>query len=102
MSEITRKVWALESGFSTENASRDEFFMQNPIFLVQHSKKSQHLIFTPLAFEDAKNHDREDQMRSMTLWETTTAKLVEESEDKSYKCYETASGIRYHLYLQVN
>lgn len=100
MSErLTRRVWTLESGFNTENTARDEFFMQNPVFLVVHSKTTQHLCFMPLAFEYAKKHDRKDIIERMPMWETTTAKLVESSADASYKCYETASGTRYHLCL---
>lgn len=100
MSErLTRRIWALESGFNTENTERDKFFMQNPVFLVIHNKSTQHLCFTPLAFAYAKKHERNDMMKTMPMWETTTAKLVESSTDATYKCYETASGTRYHLYL---
>lgn len=100
MSEtLTRRIWALESGFNTENEKRDEFFAHNPAFLVVHNKKTQHLCFMPLAFAYAKKCDRKDIMEKMPMWETTTARLVESSANATYKCYETASGTRYHLYL---
>ena len=30
MKNSTRKVWALESGFSTDNEKRDKWFAENP------------------------------------------------------------------------
>ena len=95
---LTRRIWALESGFNTKNAERDKFFEQNPIFLVAHNNNTGHLCFMPLAFAYAKKHDDRDSMESMPMWETTTATLKERSEDGKYKCHETASGTRYHLW----
>ena len=35
MKDSTRKVWALESGFNTDNEKRDRWFAENPVFLVK-------------------------------------------------------------------
>lgn len=94
----TVKVWALESGFNTENAERDKWFRQNPIFVVRHNKDTQHLLFAPVAFAYAAKYEHGEQLNAMTTWETTAAKQVEKSEDGSYRCYETASDTRYHIY----
>ena len=72
MKNSTRRVWALESGFSSDNEKRDKWFAENPVFLVKHNKKNQHLMFVPLAYAYA---------------------------ELSYRCYKTASGTKYHLYL---
>ena len=95
---IVRKVWALESGFNTENAERDKWFQQNPAFVVNRDKKSKHLKFMPLAVVYAAAHEHDDMLNNMDMWETTSATLAEQSEDGNYKCYETASRTRYHLY----
>lgn len=99
MKNSTRKVWALESGFSTDNEKRDKWFAENPVFLVKHNKENQHLIFMPLAYAYTELYDRADQANQMTCWETTAAEEIERTQDGSYRCYKTASGTKYHLYL---
>lgn len=99
-SKVVRRVWGLESGFKTENAERDEWFKRNPVFLAMHNKTTGHLKFTSLAYAyiEEKVKDGISLPHTVDAWETTAAKEIEKSDDGTYRCYETASGSRYHLY----
>lgn len=100
MNEKTiRRVWALESGFNTKNDERDEWFRTHLIFIAKHDKETEHLFFMPLDWAYIEHIRRPDKFENMgnPCWETTSAKLVEASNNGKYKCYETASGTRYHL-----
>lgn len=97
MNQKKRRVWKLESGFNTKNTERDEWFQKNPAFLVTHSKKTGHLVFQPLTFGYATQSEIND-WQGGNFWETTTATEIKRSDDGRYRCFETNSGTKYHLW----
>lgn len=88
-------VWGLESGFKNEDKFRDRWFATNRSFVVRQDVNHR-LAFTSLnAFMMEGTYEKPDVTEH---WITDPVKLVEKSDDGSYRAYETEDGTRYHIY----
>lgn len=94
----TAIIWGLESGFGSKsiNEARDKWFGLHKSFVVKQDINKRLAFITLEAFL-MNDLDNEPENLSQ-YWVTTPAKLIEKSDDGSYRCYETESGTYYHIY----
>ena len=93
INSVIATVWGLETDIISDNKNeaRDKWFSEHKVFVL---KKDPHDNLAFISLDEFIENTGDESK----YWITPTIVSVQKNDNGSYRCYETADGVKYSIY----